>query len=208
MSAAAREDAAWVRIPTGLSPTVLVEFSQDVERLLRINSLYEFQEWRSVGQNSFFMRARNLGNGSLIETALRVIPRPDGIRVVYESGLKTSTDFHVESADMNGPPVPSSAVGAVLVVTDDYSGTTEDERRARSTEVDTSLVSWGRDLQRYLRHWQRWSRFDAWRWYMRHVWQPMRPSARRISFVLIVIAAIEIALTLLVVLGFYLFRAE
>ena len=208
MSAAAREDAAWVRIPTGLSPTVLIEFSRDVERLLRINSHYEFQEWRSVGQNSFFMRARNLGNGSMIETALRVIPRPDGIRVVYESGLKTSTDFHVESADINGQPASSSAVGAVLVVTDDYSGTTEDERTARGAEVDTSLVSWGNDLQRYLRHWQRWSAFGAWRWYMRQIWQPMKPSARRISFILIVVGAIEILLTLLAALGFYFFKAD
>ena len=208
MSAAAREDAAWVRIPTALSRAELIEFCEDVERLLRINSHYEFQEWRPEGPNRFFVRARNLGNGSMIETALRVIPRPDGIRVVYESGLKTSTDFHVEAADMNGQPGSSPAVGAVLVVTDDYSGTTEDERTARGAEVDTSLVSWGNDLQRYLRHWQRWSAFGAWRWYMRHIWQPMKPSARRISFILIVVGAIEILLTLLAALGFYFFKVD
>lgn len=206
MTEPTREDAAWVRIPTGLARTDLLAFCHDVERLLRINSLYEFREWRPAGQDRFLWRARNLANGCTIETALRAIRQPDGVRVVYESGLKTSTDFRVDALDANDQP--ASSRGAVLVVTDDYSGTTEDERRARSTEVDTSLVSWGRDLQRYLRHWQRWSTFGPWRWYMRRLWQPMTPFARRVAFILIVIAAIEVILTLLAILGFYFFRAN
>lgn len=204
MTEPAREDAAWVRIPTGLAAADLIEFCRDIERLLRINSLYEFREWRPAGQDRFFWRARNLANGCTIETVLRVVDRPDGVRVLYESGLKTSTDFQVDTADANDRPAPSP--GSVLVVTDDYSGTTEAERRARSGEVDTSLVTWGRDLHRYLRHWHRWSAFGPWRWYMRRLWQPMKPFARRAAFILIVIAMIEIVLTILAVLGFYLFR--
>jgi hypothetical protein len=201
-----REDAAWVRIPTGLARTDLLAFCQDVERLLRINSLYEFREWRTEARDRFFWQARNLANGCIIETVLRVVARPDGVRVIYESGLKTSTDFHVETVQPNDRLTSSS--GAVLVVTDDYSGTSEGERRARSLEVDTSLLTWGRDLQRYLGRWQRWSAFGPWRWYMRRVWQPMKPFARRVTFILIVIAGIEMLLTVLAVLGFYFFRAE
>jgi len=208
MSGPALEDAAWIRIPTALSQVELIEFCEDVERLLRINSHYEFQEWRPEGPNRFFVRARNLSNGCMIETALRVVARSDGMRIIYESGLKASTDFRVETAAANGQSAPTSSTGAVLVVTDDYSGKTKEEREARGAEVDTSLVSWGNDLQRYLRHWQRWSAFGAWRWYMRRIWQPMKPSARRISFILIVIGAIEILLTLLAALGFYFFKAD
>jgi hypothetical protein len=206
MTKPVREDAAWVRIPTGLVRMDLIEFCRDVERLLRINSLYEFQEWRPAGQDRFFWRARNLANGCAIETVLRVIAQPEGVRVIYASGLKTSTDFHVETMDTNDRLASSS--GAVLVVTDDYSGATEDERQARSKEVDTSLVTWGRDLQRYLRYWRRWSAFGPWRWYMRRVWQPMKPFGRRVAFILIVIAVIEIMLTVMAALGFYFFRAK
>jgi hypothetical protein len=208
MSRPTLEDAAWIRIPTGLSQVELIKFCEDVERLLQINSHYEFQEWRLTGPNRFFVRARNLSNGCMIETTLRIIARSDGARIIYESGLKASTDFRVEAAATNDQSTPASSTGAVLVVTDDYSGKTKEEREARSAEVDTSLVSWGNDLQRYLRHWQRWSAFGAWRWYMRRIWLPMKPSARRISFILIVIGAIEILLTLLAALGFYFFKTE
>ena len=206
MSEPAREDAAWVRIPTGLARMDLIEFCRDAERLLRINSLYEFQEWRPAGQDRFFWRARNLANGCAIETALRVVTRPEGVRLIYESGLKTSTDFHVEAAGAGDQS--ASSPRSVLIVTDDYSGTAEDERRARGAEVDTSLTGWGRDLQRYLMHWRRWSALGPWRWYMRRIWQPMKPSARRVTFLLIVIAAIEIMLTILAALGFYFFRMQ
>ena len=58
--------------------------------------MYEFQEWRPEGEDRFFMRARNLGNRRTIETPIRVQRRPDGLRIVYEAGLKTATEFRVE----------------------------------------------------------------------------------------------------------------
>jgi hypothetical protein len=190
MSEERHEDAAWVRIATGLSPAALAAFCQDAERLLRINSMYEFQEWRPEGKDRFFMHARNLVNGRMIETPIRVQRRPDGMRIVYEIGLKTSTEFSVKPPSGEGG---RGEAGAVMVVTDDYSGAPEAERRARAEEIDKSLVQWGHDLHRYLRHWARWSGFGPWRWYMRRVWQPMKPTARRITFILIAVTVFEFA---------------
>ncbi|HEY4775193.1 MAG TPA: hypothetical protein VIH40_10285 [Xanthobacteraceae bacterium] len=199
MSEERREDAAWVRIATKLSPAALAAFCQDGERLLRINSLYEFEDWRPHGDGRFFMRLRNLSNGRTIETPIRLEPRPDGLRIAYEAGIKRATEFHVERAS----PERGEA-GAALIIIDDYSGTPEAERRARADEVDTSLRQWGADVHRYLRQWARWSHFGPWRWYMRRIWQPMRPMARRVTFLLIVITLAEFAAFLMVIAIFWL----
>ena len=201
MSEERQEDSAWVRVATELSPAELVAFCQDVERLLRINSMYEFEEWRREGEGRFFMRVRNLSNGRSIETPIRVEPRSEGVRIMYEAGLKTATEFRIEPP--GGPDDGADAgAGAALVVIDDYSGTPEAERRARTGEIDKSLVWWGHDLHRYLRHWARWSGFGPWRWYMRDVWQPMKPKARRITFMLIAITTFELVAGVLVIAVF------
>jgi len=201
MSEEPRADKAWVRIATGLSPAALAAFCQDAERLLRINSMYEFEQWRPEGEGHFFMQVRNLSNGRDFATQIRVEPRPDGMRIVYASGLKTATEFHTEPAGADDDP----ATGGVLIVTDDYSGMPEAERQARESEIDKSLVWWGHDLHRFLKHWVRWSRFRPWRWYMHRVWQPMKPKARRITFMLLAITAFEFVIGILAIAGYGLF---
>ena len=183
--AATREDerdAAWVTVTTPLSRNALLDFCrEDVERLFRINSLLRFDEWRRLGADDHHVRLRNLSNGRTLETDLYVERLPDGLRVVYAGGLKTTTTFQV--ADGAG--------GAQLTVTDDYSGTPAEERRTRADEADRSLVQWGHDLHHYLARWGRWSRYAAWRWYMNRIWQPMTPAGRRVVFALVVISALE-----------------
>jgi len=175
-------DAAWVTVETPLSAAALLAFCrEDVERLFRINSLFRFDEWRRIGENDHHVRLRNLSNERALETDLHVEALPDGLRVVHGGGLKTTTDFQVSEA-------PG---GATLTVTDDYSGTPVEERRARADEVDRSLVQWGHDLHHYLTRWSRWSRYAPWRWYMNRVWQPMTPAGRRVVFALVVISALE-----------------
>jgi hypothetical protein len=200
MSEEPRADRAWVRIATGLSQSALAAFCLDAERLLRINSMYEFEEWRPEGEGRFFMQVRNLSNGHTLASQIRVEPRPDGVRIAYASGLKTATEFHAELPGLDEQP--AAGTGAVLVVIDDYSGTPEAERGARADEVDKSLVWWGHDLHRYLKYWLRWSRFRLWRWYMRRVWQPMKPKARRITYMLIAITVFELVVGLLAIAFF------
>jgi hypothetical protein len=200
MSEEPQPDRAWVRIATGLPPAALLAFCQDAERLLRINSMYEFEEWRPDGEGRFFMRVRNLSNGLTLATPISVEPRSDGLRIAYAAGLKTATEFRVERPATDDPPTTRG--GAILVVSDDYSGTPEGERQAHFDEIDRSLVWWGHDLHRYLRHWARWSGFGAWRWYMHRVWQPMKPKARRITFILIAITIFELLAGVLAIVVF------
>jgi len=189
-------DKAWVRIATRLSPAELLAFCRDAERLLRINSMYEIEEWRPEGEGRFFMRVHNLGNGRTLATSVTVEPRSDGLRIAYATGLKTATELRVE------PVVADDRQGAALIITDDYSGTPEVERQTRAAEIDRSLVWWGHDLHRYLHHWARWSGFGPWRWYMHRIWQPMKPKARRITYILIVIGLIDLAAGVLAIAFF------
>jgi hypothetical protein len=189
------EDAAWVTIETPFDAAQLRLFLNDVERLYRINSLLVFEQWRQTGDNQFKFRAQNLSNGRLLDTTLDVEATGDALTVRYSGGLKTATTFRVD-AQPDGT--------AKLIVTDDYSGVSLAEREARIEEVDKSLVQWGMSLHRYLRRWKRWSWVPGWKFYMRRVWQPMKPMARRIVFLLIVITVAEFVVFLFVFTIFWL----
>lgn len=192
------QDAAWVAIATPLSPDQLVSFCQDVERLLRINPFLEFESWRQT-EGGFHWRGRNISQQPAIEfdLTLRVTPLKDGLRIDYEGGLKRSTTIRVEAEE--------SGSGSRLTIVDDYSGVSPEEQATRINEVDRSLTTWGQDLWRYLQRWHRWSRIAPWRWYMQRVWQPMKPSARRITYMLLWITLVEIAL---IALGAGIYWAE
>jgi len=190
------EDAAWVNIDTPFNAKELRDFLDDVERLYRINSMLVFENWEKINDREYRLKLKNLSNGKLLETALNVDSTDDGISVSYQQGLRSTSTFRVESKD-DGK--------ARLVVTDDYSGTPMSEREKRLDEVDKSLVNWGNDLYRYLRQWKRWSWVPGWQWYMRKVWQPMKPMGRRIAYILFVISVAEMILFLLV---FTVFRLE
>lgn len=168
---AALEDAAWVTIETPFDPKEMKAFLGDIERLFRINSLLEFERWQVTGRDGYVFKARNLSNGKDVDTSFNVEELPEGLRIHYSQGLKRSTILRVMPGDQ----------GARLEIVDDYSGTPEQQRQARLDEVDRSLVTWGRDLHRYMKHWKRWSWLAPWRWYMIRIWQNMKPSARRIT---------------------------
>lgn len=189
------QDAAWVTIETPFDAGQLKGFVDDIERLYRINSLLEFKEWRNIGNGKYLFRAKNLSLGKSLEMVLNVAADEGGVNVTYSSGLKTATRFRIE-------PNPDGL--ASLVITDDYGGLPAEEREARIDEVDKSLVQWGRDIHRYLHHWKRWSWLPGWQWYMRRIWQPMKPSARRITFMIVAITLAEFVLFLFVILIFWL----
>ncbi len=183
------EDAAWVSIDTPFNPKELRAFLDDIERLYRINSMLVFESWEEANEDEYRVKLKNLSNGKLLETALNVESSDDGIAVSYQRGLRTASSFRVE---------PKDDGKARLVVTDDYSGTPVSEREMRIDEVDKSLVNWGNDLYRYLRQWKRWSWVPGWQWYMRKIWQPMKPMGRRIAYILFAISVAEMILFLLV----------
>lgn len=188
--AGAHEDAAWVRIETLMPAADLRIFIDDVERLYRINPLLEIAAFEPAGENRYRLIARNHSNDAALDVALAVRATESAIDVAYDSGLKAATHFRVEAAPR----------GSYLFVTDVYGGVSPDDRRARAGEVDLSLNAWGRALYSYLHAWARWRWFAPWRWYMRRVWQPMKPSARRIVWMIWVISAFEM-FAIVVLLG-------
>ena len=185
-------DAAWVSVETPFDAAALSVLVADVEGMLRVNPYLEFQEWREIEPGRYKFRARNLSNQQAIDTVVRVERTADATLLHYESGLKTRTVFRIEPG----------VAGARLVITDDYGGTPAAEREARVAEVDRSLLAWGGDLYRYFRDWRRWSWLGPWRWYMRRVWRVMKPTARRIAFMLWMVTLFEIASVALIVAVF------
>ena len=199
---ASGKDAAWASINTPLYVDSLLVFIQDVERLLRINPMLEFKKLDKLSTSHFFISGRNISQETAFEfeTDLHVRQTSNGIEIEYEQGIKSRTTFEVEAVELeNGEP------GSKLTITDYYDRFDEEDSQNNLGEVDKSLVTWATDLQRYILKWQRWSRFSIWRWYMKKVWQPMKPTARRITYMLLWISVVEIAL---IALGAALYIAE
>ena len=182
-------DASWVIVDTPLSLPALREFCVDIERLLRINPYLEFQRWQRTGADGVSASFRNLSNQQTVALDLRIERESDdAFALVYRAGIKARTRFVLE---------PTGA-GSRLTITDDYAGLPPAEREQRLHEVDKSLTAWGWALHEYLRREQRWGRYALWRWYMRRLWLPMTPRARRITYMLVLLTAAEFVLVLLV----------
>lgn len=196
------QDAAWASINTPLHFDAMMVFLQDVERLFRINPMLEFKKWEKLGASQYFMSVRNISQEIPfdIETMLTVTLLSNGIEIRYDRGIKSHTVIEVEAAELD-----DGTSGSKLIITDHYDRLDETEREAHLDEVDKSLVVWATDLQKYLVYWQRWSRIGLWRWYMRKVWQPMKPAARRITYMLLWISVVEVAL---IALGAGIYFAE
>ena len=181
-------DASWVSIDAPLPLPALRDFCADIERLFRINPYLEFRVWQRSGADSYHAGYRNLSNGQTVALDLRIERESeDAFSLVYRDGIKARTRCVLEQ----------TAAGSRLTITDDYSRVPEAERARRIDEVDKSLHAWGWALHEYLRHAQRWGRYAPWRWYMRRWWLPMTPRARRITYMLLLVTAAELALILL-----------
>jgi len=178
-------DAAWVTIDVPLEPAALSGLCGDVERLYRVNPYLEFRSWRETAPGAFAASVRNLSNQRDLELEMKLERASERDFIVhYNRGVKRNTRFEIDSA----------AGGSRLRITDDYSGTTA----ADATEVDRSLHAWGVALREYLLREQRWGWCAPWRWYMRRVWVPMKPAARRITFIILLVTLAEIVLFALV----------
>ena len=186
---AVARDASWVIVETPLTMPALRVFCADIERLLRINPYLEFERWHRTGADGVSISFRNLSNQQRVALDLRVERESeDAFALIYRAGIKTRTRFVLEPAGS----------GSRLTITDEYAGLASAEREQRLHEVDKSLTAWGWALHEYLRREQRWGRYAPWRWYMRRFWFPMTPRARRITYMLVLLAGAELVLSLLV----------
>ena len=182
----AHEDKAWVEFKTPLDQAALLEFCQDVERLFRINPYLVFRRWETVSAGQYRLHAVNHSQTPAfeIDTGITVEPLQDGLEIHYSQCLKSSTRITVRE----------SSGSSSLVIEEKYEGVPESERLDRLGEVDRSLTKWAEEIQHYLLQWQRWAWFGPWRYYKKQIWQRMKPAARRITFLLLCISAVEIAL--------------
>lgn len=188
------KDAAWASINTPMQVDALLNFVLDIERLLRINPMLEFKQWEKKGASDYVMHVRNISQETPFElkTALHVNQVPGGVEILYDNGIKSRTTLEVEATTLE-----NGEAGSKLTITDFYDQHDEEQREEHLGEVDKSIVIWATDIQRYILMWQRWSRFKLWRWYMRRIWQPMKPSGRRITYMLLWISVVEVALIML-----------
>lgn len=191
------KDLAWASFQTFLTPAALLEFCQDIERLFRINPYLEFSHWESLGPDRYRFGAKNSSQDPAFEfqVEMSVEHKPDGLIVHYNQGIKKSTELIIEAV----------SGGSKLTINEEYRSLSEQERESHLKEVDQSLVTWARDLQSYLLMWNRWSWCGPWRWYMRRVWQPLKPMGRRIIYMFIWITIVELAL---IALGVAIYFAE
>ena len=197
-------DAAWAIVQTPLNATELKLFCQDIERLFRINPMLNFRKWQQIGLSRYYFSGQNISQQPPFEFELIFTTQQlaNGIQIDYEQGLKNRTTFIIES--LSNQHDESFKNKSTLTITDFYDGVPEIERKQQLHRVDKSITAWANDLQRYLINWQKWSRFGLWRWYMRHMWQPMKPMGRRITAILFWVAFFELALILLGAAVYYL----
>ena len=185
----AGDDAAWVAVPTALPHDRLAWLVDDPERLLRVNPCWVFEAWERPTPERFALRVRDTVHERLWTTEGRIERLDDGLRLVYDDGLKATTRFRIEHGD----------AGTRLWVIDDYGRLPSAEREARLDEVDRSLPLWGRALEHYLAGWLRWGKYRVWRWYMERWWRRMTPLARRVSRLLIWATVIEFVVFLMLI---------
>jgi len=184
---APERDAAWVVIETPLSPTELAAFCRQTESLYRINPFLEIESWQVPEPGRIVANIRNHGSGQQVLLDGRTSDEPGHAwRIDFASGAKLRTRFAIEP----------SASGSRLTIMDEYRPRNADAVPAPG-EVDQSLHAWGVALKIFLERDRRWGWMPLYRRYMRRVWLPMKPSARRIMFLVLVIALADVALVAL-----------
>jgi hypothetical protein len=184
-------DAAWASLPVPFPPDELATFCRDVEVLFRVNPYYYFDVWRRTGPGAFHAEFENQSNKTHLALDFALERGPGhGLTVRYTGGIKKCTVFTIEPA----------RAGSRLTITDDYERLPETERAQRQAEVDKSLTAWAEALRLYFLRLRRWSWLPGWRWYIRRLWIPMKPSARRIVWFIYLITVAEFFFFLFVLL--------
>jgi hypothetical protein len=178
----ATEDKAWVTVETGLYADELLVFVRRPDWLYRMNPLIE---WSICELDGDILRLAQEGRGA----EARIEELPNGI-LLYWAGddLKAATSITVEAG--------------ILRIEDDYSRFPLEIREARIAEVDQTLPAWGGGIYEFFKNWRRYSWLLLWRWYALGPWLKMKPQARRIVRLLILITLAEFLafLVILVVL--------
>lgn len=194
------KDVAWASFNTPCSVNELTLFCQDIERLFRINPMLNFRKWQMLDNQCYHFAGQNISQEEPFDfdLVMHVSSIGNGIKIEYHQGLKARTFFIIEPAETQ------TKQSAKLTIIDDYSAVSKKIRKQQLHTVDKSIAIWADHIQSYLLSWKRWSHIWLWRWYMIKIWQPMRPSGRRILYILLWVAVLEVLLILLGAAIYYL----
>ena len=195
MTDSENKDFARIEIDSPLDGDWLRNFISNPQRVLRINSLFEFSIFDKVSENTWHMAGKNLLDEKGFDVTIKSTEISSGILLQYEGWLKNSTELSIQK---------ESDGNHKLIIIDDYSGTSAEEREQRIAEVDNTVIQFGNDIHRYLQQWNRWSWVPGWKSYMLKFWHRMKPSARRICFMLFAITAAEFVIFLFIFSIFWL----
>lgn len=180
-------DAAWVVLDTPFQAAELAAFCRELEPLYRANPFLEFECWQQHAPGRLHAVFRNHSNGQrvVLDGELR---RESGLawRIDFAAGAKLRSRFEIE-------PCPG---GSRLTITDEYR-VAQDGSTAAAAEVDRSLHAWGVALKTLLERDRRWGWLPGYRSFVRQLWLPLKPAARRITFLVLVIGLADIALVAL-----------
>lgn len=182
-------DAAWVTIKSNLPADKVFTILSDAEVLLRLNPYYYFDSL-SAADNGYTMQMVNHSNQQNVQTSFTCKRDENRLELVYDDFIKKRTVLDVKADN----------TGSIITLSDDYSNLSEPEREKRVDEVDKSLNAWGEAILTYLARMKRWSWLPGWRTYMRRFWIPMKPSARRIVWMLYLVTVVEFFFFLFVML--------
>jgi hypothetical protein len=188
-------DFAWSRFYAPLAPAQLVALCSDIEAMLRINPYYVFRHWVAVDTHRYHMVIDNSSSHQRLETDVELVMEAEHrLRIRYGAGVKRATLFVIEPL----------GTGSTITVVDEYGEPGDGESEGRPDLADKSLPAWAQALRTYFARVRRWSWVPGWRWYMRRVWMPMTPSARRVVWMLYLITLAEFGFFLFVLLIFVL----
>jgi len=180
------EDKAWVEFFTPLDEKALFKFCNNIEILFRINPYLEIKLWENSTDNKYKLHAINHSQTPEFElkTDLEISTTKNEIKLQYDSGIKSNTVFSIKNASK----------GSQLKITDSYHTNINHDNENYLDLVDKSLKNWGEEVQQFLIQLNRWRWLPLWRLYKFRIWLPMKPAARRITDMLLLVSVIEIFL--------------
>jgi len=195
----ASRNAAWAKVAIPLPARQLSAFLSNVERLFRLNPHLEIETWyEEPGQQDtpvYRLSAANQTNACRVDVSIRATPvgeRASGLELIYDCGLKRSTEFRVEALGN----------GSLLTVTEDYYPVV-DESDQRLGEVDRSLVPWLAAIRSHLTGLIRFGGLPGYRWWTERIMLGMPPRQRRIVRMIVWVSVLEFVVFLLVALIFW-----
>lgn len=183
------DNAAWVTIPNKLQSQELFKFCKDVERVFRLNPYLKIKSWSSQENQKIQVCWENHSSHHvfLVDTQISVVSNQQEIIVTYHTGPKKQTIFSINA----------SAEGSELIIIDDYGESTH----TSYAEIDKSLNAWGESLLQFFNHYAVMRYVPFVTMLIDKVWIRMNPMARRITYILFVITAVELVVLLLFVIA-------